>query len=49
MPFENPVKLIDGEYNYEEFLDIAKGLEHEPEGGARCFACYRLRLEKTAA
>ena len=49
MPFENPVKLIDGEYNYGEFLDIAKGLEHEPEGGARCFACYRLRLEKTAA
>lgn len=48
MPFENPVKLIDGEYDYEEFLNIAHGLELAPEGGERCFACYRLRLEKTA-
>ena len=49
MPFENPVKLIEGEYDYEEFLNIAHGLELCREGGERCFACYRLRLEKTAA
>lgn len=49
MPFENPVKLIDGEYDYEEFLNIAHGLELCPEGGERCFVCYRLRLEKTAS
>ena len=49
MPFENPVKLIEGEYDYEEFLNIAQGLELCREGGERCFACYRLRLEKTAA
>ncbi|MGN0306645.1 MAG: epoxyqueuosine reductase QueH, partial [Lachnospiraceae bacterium] len=28
---------------------IAKGLEKCPEGGERCFRCYELRLEKTAA
>ena len=27
---------------------MAKGLEKIPEGGERCFQCYRLRLEKTA-
>ena len=27
---------------------MAKGLEDCPEGGARCFKCYRLRLEQTA-
>ena len=26
-----------------------KGLEHIPEGGARCFACYALRLRHAAA
>ena len=48
MPFENPVKIIDGDYDYGAFLDIAKGLEDCPEGGERCFRCYRLRLEQTA-
>lgn len=48
MPFENEVKIIDGFYDYNEFLEIAKGLEDVPEGGERCFKCYRLRLEKTA-
>jgi len=42
------VKTIREEYHPEEFEVIAKGLEHEPEGGARCYKCYRLRLEKTA-
>lgn len=48
MPFENPVDIIDGEYDYNEFLSIARGLEAVPEGGERCFKCYRLRLEQTA-
>ncbi len=49
MPFKNPVKLVEGEYNYSEFLDAVEGMELVPEGGERCFVCYRLRLEKTAA
>ena len=27
---------------------MAKGLEAVPEGGERCFKCYRLRLEEAA-
>ncbi|MBR6101184.1 MAG: epoxyqueuosine reductase QueH [Ruminococcus sp.] len=48
MPMSHPVSLIVGEYDPREFYDAVKGLEQEPEGGERCFVCYRLRLEKTA-
>ena len=27
---------------------MAKGLENVPEGGERCFKCYRLRMEEAA-
>lgn len=47
LPAKN-IKVIEGNYNYADFLNIAKGLENVPEGGERCFKCYRLRLEKTA-
>ena len=30
------------------FEDISRGAQQEPEGGARCTACFRLRLEYTA-
>lgn len=43
-----PIKLIEGRYDPNEFFEIAKGLEDEPERGKRCFKCYRLRLEETA-
>ncbi len=45
---KNEIKLVEGTYNYEYFLDIAKGCENEPEGGERCFRCYRMRLERAA-
>ncbi|MCR5207143.1 MAG: epoxyqueuosine reductase QueH [Eubacterium sp.] len=48
MPLKNEVKLIKGVYRYLDYLDTAEGFEDVPEGGARCFRCYRLRLEKTA-
>lgn len=48
LPVKNKIKLIKGDYDYNEFLAVAKGLENVPEGGERCFKCYRLRLEKTA-
>lgn len=48
MPFENSVDIIEGGYDYNDFLKIAAGLERCPEGGERCFRCYRLRLEETA-
>lgn len=49
MPFSNETGLIEGKYDYGEFLQAISGFEGEPEGGKRCFECYRLRLEKTAA
>ncbi len=43
------VKVIEVPYSPEEFLDVTKGLENEPEGGARCAVCFKLRLDKTAS
>ncbi|MGN1314995.1 MAG: epoxyqueuosine reductase QueH [Lachnospiraceae bacterium] len=44
-----PIGIIEEEYEPDAFYTIAKGLEKCPEGGERCFRCYELRLEKTAA
>jgi predicted adenine nucleotide alpha hydrolase (AANH) superfamily ATPase len=49
MPFKHKVKFIEGEYKPKDFYDMARGMEHEPEGGIRCMACYRMRLEHAAA
>ena len=48
MPFEHEVRLIVGGYDTDKFHEISKGLEDVPEGGERCFKCYRLRLEEAA-
>lgn len=49
MPLDSEVKFINGVYEPKKFTEIAKGLEEAPEGGARCFKCYRLRLCETAS
>ncbi len=48
MPLTNPVTCVIGAYEPEMFAAIAQGREQLPEGGERCFACYRLRLKATA-
>ena len=48
MQFRHKVSVIAGEYDPESYFDMAKGLENEPERGARCVKCYSSRLEKTA-
>lgn len=48
LPAKHEIKLIEGDYNYSDFSEIAKGLENVKEGGERCFRCYKLRLEKSA-
>lgn len=48
MTFENPVDFLEGDYNPDDFFNLCKGLENEPEGGARCAKCFNLRLNKTA-
>lgn len=48
LPSKHTIKLVCGEYDHNDFLKIAKGYEDLPEGGERCFRCYRMRLESTA-
>ncbi len=42
------IGYIQPTYDSNEFFNATAGLENEPEGGARCIKCYRLRLEATA-
>ena len=42
------IKIQEDIYEPEKFFSLAKGLENEVEGGARCIKCYYLRLEETA-
>ncbi len=48
LPHENLIEVVDARYSPEGFLELSKGREELPEGGARCFDCYRLRLTRTA-
>lgn len=41
-------EFLDCDHDPEEFFAAAKGFEGEKEGGARCYQCYALRLERTA-
>ena len=42
-----PLEIPD--YDPHEWFDVAGAMDKEPEGGARCTLCYRLRLSRTAA
>ena len=46
--FAKGIDVIVAPYERELFEELAKGLEKEPEGGARCKKCYHLRLDKSA-
>ncbi len=46
---ELDIKIIEADYEPNEFFEISKGLEKLPERSERCKRCYRLRLEKAAA
>ena len=48
MQLKNPVEFLETGWENQRYQQMAAGLEELPEGGARCLACYRLRLEKTA-
>lgn len=47
-PDLEPVRLIEGEYDPEEYLKYVRGFEEEPENGARCTKCFAFRMERTA-
>ena len=42
------IELIEGEYDVENWLEAVRGLEHEPEKGARCSVCFDRRFEISA-
>lgn len=48
LPAKHPIRFVEGAYAPELFYQVVKGLEKEPEGGARCKECFRLRLEESA-
>ena len=48
LPMKHPAEVVVPEYRPEEFYNAVKGMEDIPEGGERCFVCYRLRLEQSA-
>ncbi len=47
-PAKNKIEVVIPEYDPAEFFDAVKGVETVPEGGERCFRCYRLRLLRAA-
>ena len=42
------IRWIDGDYDHQRWMEAVRGLEGEPERGARCLACFRERLTATA-
>lgn len=48
LPVKNPITFIKGRYEPQEFFEKVRGLEKEPEGGARCMVCYKMRMREAA-
>lgn len=42
------IELLEGEYDFETWLELVRGLEKEPEKGARCEVCFDRRFEVSA-
>jgi len=42
------VECVEDDYDHAAWLETVRGLEHEPERGKRCAACFRFRLERAA-
>ncbi|OGF24295.1 hypothetical protein A3H09_02750 [Candidatus Falkowbacteria bacterium RIFCSPLOWO2_12_FULL_45_13] len=43
------LKLIEGAYDHNRWLEAVRGRENDPERGQRCLICYKFRLDKAAA
>ncbi len=41
-------QIIIHQYDSEHWFNLVKGLEGEPEGGARCKICFQSRLQESA-
>ena len=42
------IPFIDADYDKDNWFERVKGLEMEPERGARCTVCFDMRFERTA-
>ena len=42
------VPFVDADYDMDNWFDRIRGLEDEPERGARCTVCFDMRFERTA-
>ena len=40
--------FVEDEYDHAAWREAVLGLEHEPERGRRCSACFRFRLSRAA-
>ncbi len=45
---EHDVPFVDADYDTVNWFKRAKGMEWEPERGARCTMCFDMRFERTA-
>ena len=45
---KSSMEFLEGSFEPKVFYDAVKGLEKEPEGGARCAVCFELRLRAAA-
>lgn len=48
LPVKNPITFVEAKYDPQTFFEKVKGLEQEPEGGARCTVCYEMRMREAA-
>lgn len=42
------IELIEGDYDFENWMETVRGLESEPEKGSRCEVCFDRRFEVSA-
>lgn len=42
------LEVVDDDYGHGDWLQCVRGLEREPERGARCLECFRFRLMRAA-
>lgn len=42
------IGFLEGPYDPKAYYSAVRGLEQEPEGGARCGLCYYLRMQEAA-
>nr|WP_321266153.1 epoxyqueuosine reductase QueH [uncultured Sulfurimonas sp.] len=42
------IEVLEGDYDFEAWMQAVRGLENEPEKGARCEVCFDKRFEVSA-